>query len=755
MTIPLTDNNAICQSIQLFVDIAAYPDLIVLDFEGSVGLSKLYEFKINILSKQLIDDDKLLDGAASLTCQMGSLKHTISGMIYDWQITDDNIKLDKFFSYSFTLVPLAQKLQHNKRIATYLNKSLPDIISELLNQQQLSFRFDLQKNYSEKNFVFQYQESDWHFITRWLERLGMFYYFEHHPNETTLVITDSNTTLSKDASLTNLNYQNYSQDPPLASEARLWQFSSKKKRGPKNLKLVAYDPDKASQQISIDISVDPNGQGEIEIWQEDLLSPKEIAAYALVLKNTYLWQTQVFSGSAEQRLLPGTFIQIDNTYQAAWNKKNYLVLNCLYSGTQRSAILNTLLNTDKNADDPRIFRCDFEAIPLTQAFCAPCTTKAPVIGGVIPAFIIDSTDSGINIPINSSGCYQVAFSAKADAKTFWLRMCQPYTGDNYGSMAPLYAGTEVMLSFLYGNPDLPIIINAVFNSTHQSLFSQDSSQQSGIVSANNSQIVLTDSSDGNNILLSSPDHGSFISIGSIQPLRTQIKYQGMMAAYDAACSSYYDTYSDPANLITFNGENSVTYTNGFYTSICNGGGMDIYGFTYSMICLLGTCFVTTGVAFAATAGVTVNLTAAGTIDYEKTWVIRAVPAEVSDCETLSATSVGGTSTLVITPATTTLITPSVIVEAPLVTITALSTTVVISSTGVEVVTAGTVGVTAATASITATSTSITGNVDITGMVSVTGSLDVVGPVGITGNLDVTGNITEVGMFSVAGSSIFS
>jgi len=141
---------------------------------------------------------------------------------------------------------------------------------------------------------------------------------------------------------------------------------------------------------------------------------------------------------------------------------------------------------------------------LSQTFCPRLSTKIPSIGGVIPAFVTDTTNSNITIPINQDGCYQVAFSAQPQAQTYWLRMCQPYTGDSFGSMAPLHAGTEVMLGFLYGNPDLPIIINAVFNSTHQTIFNQSNKSQSGMISANKSSILFNDQEGSNTIILSSP-----------------------------------------------------------------------------------------------------------------------------------------------------------------------------------------------------------------------------------------------------------
>ena len=92
-------------------------------------------------------------------------------------------------------------------------------------------------------------------------------------------------------------------------------------------------------------------------------------------------------------------------------------------------------------------------------------------------------------------------------------MCQPYANNNSGFTVPLHAGTEVILGFLYGNPDLPIILGVVFNSTHSAIINDANKSQSGIISCNNNRILFNDQAGNNTITLTSGDGTATITLG--------------------------------------------------------------------------------------------------------------------------------------------------------------------------------------------------------------------------------------------------
>ncbi len=498
----------------LNVSIEGCQSVIALEFSGTVALSTLYEIDIQLLSTELIDATTIFNKTVQLTWQVAGQRRTMTGLIAEWQLSDSHLGLSEYYAYTLKLMPFVSQLRATTRIASYLNLSLPDIFNQLLTAYPVAYRLDLHNTYAKKAFVCQFQENDWHFISRWLERLGMFYYFEYQHNQETLVITDSNNTLKQDVLFNTLLYKSTVETGLESNEQKLWQFSYHKKRCPQTVQVVAYDPMKASQTISVQLTADATGQGTVKIWQQDLLADADVKAYCQTLVNLYQWQSQTYQGSVNHSVVPGTYVLIDNTYQNQWNKKNYLIIKAHYFVSQRHVILaNINHEAEKSTIEETLSECQFEAILLSQAYNAPNLTKAPVMTGMMPAFITDSSQSGNDIPINATGCYQVALSAEQQAITCWLRMCQPYANNNSGFTVPLHAGTEVILGFLYGNPDLPIILGVVFNSTHSAIINDANKSQSGIISCNNNRILFNDQAGNNTITLTSGDGTATITLG--------------------------------------------------------------------------------------------------------------------------------------------------------------------------------------------------------------------------------------------------
>ena len=95
----------------------------------------------------------------------------------------------------------------------------------------------------------------------------------------------------------------------------------------------------------------------------------------------------------------------------------------------------------------------------------------------------------------------------------WVRMMQPYAGEGMGFFAPLHKGTEVMLSFVGGNPDEPVITAAVFNPQTPSQVTDANATQIQLHSAAGQKFLMEDAPGREHILLSSPDGQNYIKIG--------------------------------------------------------------------------------------------------------------------------------------------------------------------------------------------------------------------------------------------------
>ena len=143
-----------------------------------------------------------------------------------------------------------------------------------------------------------------------------------------------------------------------------------------------------------------------------------------------------------------------------------------------------------------VFSADFEAIPVATQFRPARKTPWPRIDGVITAHI-DSDATGDLSTLNEDGRYRVRLpfdstGKQGEASSSWVRMAQAYSGAGYGSHFPLHKGCEVLLSFMNGNPDRPVIVGAVPNAHTPGPAASKNSSQSVISSHSGIRFVMDD-----------------------------------------------------------------------------------------------------------------------------------------------------------------------------------------------------------------------------------------------------------------------
>jgi type VI secretion system secreted protein VgrG len=158
------------------------------------------------------------------------------------------------------------------------------------------------------------------------------------------------------------------------------------------------------------------------------------------------------------------------------------------------------------------------AIPADVQFRPERNTPRPRINGTMNA-TIDAAGDGQYAEIDDEGRYKVVLpfdqSGNSEGRASrWVRMAQPYSGANYGMHFPLHKGTEVLLTFIDGDPDRPIISGSVPNPDTMSPVTGGNQTASVIRTGGGNQIRIEDNDGGQQIHLSSPTMDSKISIGA-------------------------------------------------------------------------------------------------------------------------------------------------------------------------------------------------------------------------------------------------
>jgi len=489
----------------------------VVRFNGTEGISKLYSFDITLVSDDPeIDLKEILQNPATLTILGDHSDLPVHGVLARFEQLHE---VKHHFFYRAVLVPRLwlSNLYHENQL--FLGRTVPDIIEDILKQAGLTtqdYELRLTKEYPQWEYICQYRETDYEFISRWMEREGIYFFFEQTDDFEKLVITDSFTAhqdILGDALIP------YAPPTGLVPEQELIQaFISRQKMLPNKVILKDYNYRKPSLELKAEAEVDPKGRGDVYFYGEHFKEPEQGSALAKIRAEEIACRANVFHGeSTATNLCSGYLFELADHYREGFNRK-YLILDIEHEGVQAASFLSGLREELTEKEQTRTYTNRFMAIPAGVQFRPERTTQKPKIQGTMNA-VVDAAGDGKYAELDEMGRYKVILpfdlSGNNDGRASrWVRMAQPYAGAEYGMHFPLHKGTEVLLTFIDGDPDRPIIASAVPNPATSSPVNTDNQSESVIKTGGDNKIRIEDREDSERIIMQSPKVNSFIRIGT-------------------------------------------------------------------------------------------------------------------------------------------------------------------------------------------------------------------------------------------------
>src|SRR5919106_4805247 len=169
----------------------AEPDLIVSSVSGRERLSDGYAFDVEFLpvSGEPLDLNELAGAEALLTLRRpDGTERLVHGVVWTAQ---HHIVASGAPHYRARVVPALERLRHVRRSRIFQSKSVPDVVKEVLDEAQVKHRFCTNASYAPREYCVQYRESNLEFVQRLLQEEGIFYWFEHAPDEHVMNLADS------------------------------------------------------------------------------------------------------------------------------------------------------------------------------------------------------------------------------------------------------------------------------------------------------------------------------------------------------------------------------------------------------------------------------------------------------------------------------------------------------------------------------------------------------------------------------------
>jgi type VI secretion system secreted protein VgrG len=531
------------------VSCAAVPDSTrVVGFQGDEGISTPYSFFIDILVGHATDSalDEATGEKISLTFDHGDGRPPlrVHGIVASVRLVHD---AGSGGVWRVQLAPRLADLALNLRSKIFVGDSTPEIIEKVLKEAGLDandFELRLADSYPKRDHVCQCEESDLSFIARWMERDGLYYFFEQLDDHEKLIITDS-AAFHQDFASNGIRYvPGFGADGGFTRVEAFDTFACDSARVPSKVRLDDYDYLRPDLELTGKAPVAPRGFGEVRLHGENFATVDEGKRLANVRAQEILAAKKLFRATGNTPYVrSGYTLSVEEHPRESFNAK-YIATRVRHAANQAAHALK--LNDLLGYDSDELYRVEVTASPASVQYRAPRVTVTPRIYGTVGAIVDGPADSEY-AQIDKHGRYKVRVmfdeSDAADGKaSMFVRMLQPHGGSPEGFHFPLRKGTEVHLLFLGGDPDRPVIAAVAPNAQTPSVVTADNHTKNVIHTGGNNRVELEDSAGKQHVKLSTPTKNSFFRLGG--------------AGGEVDSLKVYDTaWSSDGSAITTTGEN--------------------------------------------------------------------------------------------------------------------------------------------------------------------------------------------------------
>ena len=431
----------------------------VLAFKDEEAISEPFSFDIELVSERAsLDLDALLHQPAWLSF---SPRHGIHGQIERITRASTGKRLTH---YSLTLVPRLAYLAHRTNHRIFQRLTVQQIIGQVLKEHGIfndAYVFAGFSDYPARDYCVQYGESDLHFIQRLCFEEGFHYYFKHASDSHVLVFGDKQQAFT-----------------PLKAPTPYVPGSGMVAQGPAvndfQMSLHActnstftrdYDFEKAGRTLEA-ASHSPSRMRPLERYSYPghFTHEQEGKRHSLRALERHQSRHCVVSGKSDQpALLSGHFLTLSEHPTAAHNGQ-WLLTRVRHEGHQPQVLEEVASAAGEGFQG---YRNTFEGTPEIASFRAPRVYEKPPIYGSQTARV--TGPAGEEIHCDAYGRVRVKFhwdrSPDTDARSScWLRVSSSWAGERYGSVTVPRVGMEVLVGFVNGDPDCPIISGCLANS---------------------------------------------------------------------------------------------------------------------------------------------------------------------------------------------------------------------------------------------------------------------------------------------------
>ena len=438
-------------------------DLMFESMTASAGLSMLGEMQLGLVSEKAdLKPEDLLGKPMTVSVALpdDKMRH-FHGYVTRFGI---GARRGRYFGYQASVRPWLWFLTRTADCRIFQEQSVPDIVKTVFGDHgNANFEFKLFRSYRKWVYCVQYRETDYNFVARLLEHEGIYWYIEHGDGTSKVVLVDSQSAHDAAPGCESLPYYENAAGPAPDTECvSEWRFASEVETD--KVALTSYDFERPSTSLKaaankphkyslpdfevFDFQGEYSQVADGTQWAEDRLDEHQSR-----------FQT-AHGGSNAHGIEVGRLLRLAKHPRADQNDK-YLITSIAVN-----AHVDAYESANDSSSSAGAFRCDFSAIPAGQQFRPPRRTPKPIVQGPQTAVVVGP--GGEEIFTDKYGRVKVQFhwdrlGKKNEKSSCWVRVSHPWAGKNFGAIHIPRMGQEVVVNFLEGDPDQPLITGRVYN----------------------------------------------------------------------------------------------------------------------------------------------------------------------------------------------------------------------------------------------------------------------------------------------------
>ncbi len=457
--------------------------LLLRAFSGTESISQLFQFQLDLSSEDFeIDFDKIVGQKVTVRVLLADQKteRYFSGHINRFLQMPSK---DRLASYQATMVPWLWFLTRTADCRIFQNKSVPDIVQQVFKDFGFQdFELQLQGSYEAWEYCVQYRETACDFVMRLLEQEGIFYFFRHQKDKHVMVLADAPSAHKPCPNQAVARYERAVGRGYHRSEDSIVVFKRQEELRPGKYALTEYNFETPTTDLggTVDSRIDQGGNKRFEIFDYPGEYEKRNQADPLVKLRIEEQELDhvVATGEGECRAFsPGFKFDLKEYFRKSWDGPYTLV-----SVTHRAEAGDYYSEIVEGAEYSNTFTC----IPHSVPFRPPRVTPKHLVQG--PQTAVVTGPAGEEIHVDKYGRVKVHFhwdrkGTHDEKSSCWIRVAQPWAGKSWGAITTPRIGQEVVVDFLEGDPDRPIITGSVYNAAQMPPYTLPGNQtQSGLKS---------------------------------------------------------------------------------------------------------------------------------------------------------------------------------------------------------------------------------------------------------------------------------